>query len=506
MGRNIKITGLIVLLSTLSACGQVSDPKEIVDDTLDNIGCEDAQSRFWDSLYRVAENGSRLPDPDVLQESLLAQAEERGLRSVRFDRFAEEFIRQYRVIESSALATAGRSADPQELVRALVALETGDAESAELSATRDALKILKAKVAAAQTDLDKECPAKPSDPAPPTPPTSPTLPAPVPAPLPPALSPADNLFDQLKKDLPPEIFGARKTVTTAYQSCEVLRLRPMNSDDDAVEGIKITGNHPSGGLTREISSLPAVRKTHYYLNQVEQKEGSSCHSIMNAPLIYDFGGKPHATASQSQLLDLFTNAGSGTKVLGVDCSGYVFTALAAGGLKLDPDTEMKAIHVMNIPARRYMKPENGMRCFEHAKMSDATGIKSGDIAATTGHIIMVDEVGVDPFNLAGIRSVSQCTAANMDYRRFNFVISQSSPSKGGIGINRMQARDYLAESSTYRNGFIHFAVGACKAKFGAPTTPKISNMALVRHKKSAACRTTPFTLQKESCLYLCPTI
>lgn len=503
MAKNNLLTGILLCATLLSACGQITDPKDVADDTLDNIGCEDAQSRFWDSLYRVAENGSKLPGADALQARLLAGAEARGMRGEKFDHFAEEFIRQYRIIERSAEANTN-SADPQDLVRALVALETGDADTAELAATRDALQTLKQRVSLAQAEIEEKCPVKPGDsvPAP-----NPTLPAPAPAPVPPSPSvPSGTLFEQIKKQLPPEIYGARKTVTSAYQSCEVLKLRAMNASDPSVEGIKVTGEHPSGGLTREISSLSSVRKTHYYLNQVEQKEGSACHAIMNSPLIYDFGGKPFASSNNSRLLDFFTNGGSGTKVLGMDCSGYVFSALAAGGLKLDPDTEMKAVHVTNIPARRYMKPEEGMKCFDHVKMTNTSGLKAGDIAASTGHIIMVDEVGSDPFALAGIRSADECTTSNIDSAKFNFIISQSSPSKGGIGINRMQARDYFKETATYRNGFIQFAVAACKAKFGASTTPKVSTLALVRHKKTAACTTTPFSLQKESCLYLCPAI
>jgi hypothetical protein len=485
----------------LSACAPGTDPKDVIDDTLDNIGCEDAQSKFWDSLYRVAENGSRLPNVNALEEALLSEAQARGLSSKKFDHFAEEFIRQYRVIERTASAQSSSSADPQELVRALVALETGDASSDELSFTRDALKELKIRVASAQADLEEKCPEKPEAPSVPTP--GPIVPPQPPMPNPP---PSGSLFEQIKTQLAPEVYGARKTVTTAYQSCEVLRLRAMNESDASVEGIKITGEHPSGGLTREIASLASVRRTHYYLNQVPQQEGSTCHGIMNAPLIYDFGGKPFASTTNSRLLDFFTNHGSGTKVLGMDCSGYVFSALAAGGLKLDPETEMKAVHVTNIPARRYMKPEDGMRCFDHVKMAPGSGLKAGDIAASTGHIIMVDEVGADPFALAGIRNASECTPANIDSNKFNFVISQSSPSKGGIGINRMQARDYFKEANTYRNGFVQFAVAACKAKFGESIAPKVSSLSLVRHKKTAACTTTPFTLQKESCLYLCPAL
>ena len=65
--------------------------------------------------------------------------------------------------------------------------------------------------------------------------------------------------------------------------------------------------------------------TNYYYQGVNQ--GSSCKDIRKFPLIYDYGGKPN---TDSGTLNFFVNSGDGTSVLGIDCSGYVFSAIGKG--------------------------------------------------------------------------------------------------------------------------------------------------------------------------------
>ena len=487
---------IILPLLILTACGSpVDSAKEVAGDVADNVGCQNAESQFWNSLYRTAENNLPLPDPERVEEALAEQGQSRNFSEKDWQKYVSEFSAQYRTIYAAARNEAGANADHEKLTAALVALETGDREGDVLSGAQDALNQIRQRVKTAEADLDAKCEPKKTNPsATPLPPTS--------------FSPraADgDLFEQLRTTLDPEIFGARKTITTAYQSCETLELDPLSDSIDDVQGIAITGRHPSGGNVREIKSLSSVQKTHYYLNRTRQQTGAGCFNVYGSPLIYDFGGKPKASASAPTHLNLFANAGSGSKALGVDCSGYIFTALAVAGLKLDPSTELKAVQVGNIPARRYMKPSDGMRCFEAPKMSATLSIHAGDIAATSGHIVMVDEVGDDPFGLARAHSASDCTTSKLSVDGFDFVLSQSSPTKSGIGIDRIRARDYLPEASTFKEGFQKAAVAACKAKFGAaPAAPGSSSMALVRHKKTAACTTKPFTLENESCLYTCP--
>jgi hypothetical protein len=118
-------------------------------------------------------------------------------------------------------------------------------------------------------------------------------------------------------------------------------------------------------------------------------------------------------------------------------------------------------------------------------------------------VVMIDEVGADPYGIAPITKIADCTSANLPYSKFDFVIAQSSPSKNGIGVNRYQARDYLKESSTYRDGLTRYAIAACKAKFGTITTVDTTNLSVVRHKKTPECKAAALVANKEECVDSC---
>ena len=50
-------------------------------------------------------------------------------------------------------------------------------------------------------------------------------------------------------------------------------------------------------------------------------------------------------------------------------------------------------------------------------------------------------VGDDPFGLKYSKNINDCS--KIDYRNFDFAVTQSSPSKGAIGLNKYKASDYL---------------------------------------------------------------
>src|SRR5690606_9528839 len=97
--------------------------------------------------------------------------------------------------------------------------------------------------------------------------------------------------------------------------------------------------------------------------------------------------------------------------------------------------------------------------------------------------------------VAKITAASQCTSSNLPSSRFEFVISQSSPSKGSIGINRMVAADYLAGSSTMRTGLVAHAQKACEKKFGVSKPLANKNVTILRHKGTAACKAPELAIE-----------
>jgi hypothetical protein len=142
---------------------------------------------------------------------------------------------------------------------------------------------------------------------------------------------------------------------------------------------------------------------------------------------------------------------------------------------------------------------NGLSC-----LSKVSGeLKPGDLIASSGHVVMVESVGADPFGIAGITKESDCAVSKMALSRFDFVISQSSTSKGAIGINRMLAKTYFPTYDSMAEALKHQAVSACLKKFGKTTTAPTSLASVVRHKGTETCKGTAVPLAKQECLSSC---
>jgi hypothetical protein len=133
-------------------------------------------------------------------------------------------------------------------------------------------------------------------------------------------------------------------------------------------------------------------------------------------------------------------------------------------------------------------------------------LSPGDIAAVSGHVVIIDSVGSDPFGLARAKNISQCSTLNSD--GFNFVIIQSSPSKNGIGINKYMAADYLVdEVGTIKSGFETYAQEACKAKFQKKDIlMKATGFQMVRHLQTSSCMDRPISLVGQDCALKCQSL
>lgn len=313
-------------------------------------------------------------------------------------------------------------------------------------------------------------------------------------------------FDELKlKTENLSQYGALKSFAVAYQSCEAINIDALDRDSEDVEGISVVGKHSSGrGNKREITSHTKVKRSHHYIKNY-RKPASSCVDSTINPLIYDFGGKPYASSSLNTL-NFFKNAGSGSKELGVDCSGYVFTSLMSAGLKLAPDKPLRARSVSSIPARAYQNPGSSMSCLKKVKAGagDSPSLQPGDIFASKGHIFIVNNVGQDPLGVE--KALKEDSCSSIRYSDFDFTILQSSPSKGAIGMNHMDASAYLRRKTpSMRAGFEKFARLDCaNKKKKRLTTPSISEASLIRHKMTPECVTGKvLKLESQSCVERC---
>lgn len=312
----------------------------------------------------------------------------------------------------------------------------------------------------------------------------------------------DNYFSQ--SGLSQAVAGERWALATAYQSCNAARLPAMTKETPNVSGISIVGTHPDGvGSKRLVTNLSALLSTDYYIKEAPAN-GQGCFNVRANPLIYDYGGKPYATTAATSPIDLFTNAGDGTSVLGIDCSGFVFTAYATAGLKMSSSRPLKAIDGQAWSSSTYVEPQNnGLSCLSKVTVTSSSDVKPGDIVAIYGHVFMIDSTGADPFGLNQTSSASDCSKINA--KNFDFVIAQSSNSKSGIGINRYQIKDYAVEKGgTIQDGLQKYAYYACLARYNKTTyTPSLGNLSIVRHKGTPECKAARVSMSHETCIQDC---
>lgn len=466
--------------------------QQVASETTGAIGCTDFESKTWDAINGYLIEQKSIPAAEEIKNhlnlplrALAAPAE--SLKLENLDVLEKSLGELYDILLTEA-SQLEKVQDSQGLLAVLSALELGDHTTDTKIKLQNKIQAQFAKIKKQVAKMNVQC-ANPD-----TPPKK-NLPTETP-----------EMPDLGKSSLPLPVYGIRFTFATAYQTCQALDEPIMTkSTPDIAEGaIKIVGKHPDGiGNKRIISSVTALLHSHpYYKNVNGYMVG--CLNASSYPMIYDYGGKPYASTGSSSNLDFFKNAGGGTGVLGVDCSGFIYSGLATAGLLLSPGKITKASGVNGISSTMYVEPEkNGMSCLAKITMTPQSDIKAGDIVAVPGHVIMIDSVGSDPFGINGIKNVDACS--KLEPKNFDFVIIQSSPSKNAVGMNRYQAKDYLYESDKMRAGLSMYAYYACLARLkNRDYTPNLGTLSVVRHKLTSACLGPRIKLAQESCIQRCP--
>lgn len=472
----------LVSVAFISGCMKPSQPaiQTPAQTATESIGCESQiQSKAFDSAYTYLEKENQTTDISALKQMIFQkidqQIENQKINNIAL---AEEFKNEYGkifdilLVESRNLKT---DVSASTLMQKVIELEMQDQSNAELNSR---LEQQFAKVKNLSRELKLACKE----------------------------TPAETYAERAGTGM---VIGMNNTIATAYQSCDALKVPAVTAGTPRVLGIKrITPDHPDGiGWRRVISDLKAVQQTHPYNRVAGNTTSSSCFNVYNNPLIYDYGGEP---LFSNNTLSFFKNAGSGTSVLGIDCSSLVSSAAAAGGLRYKPGVGNKAVFVRQS-SYKFMDPTaSGFTCYKNVSVSKQTSLQPGDIAAVSGHILTVDTIGADPFGIKRLSSVSECSSLNTKY--FDFTIAQSSSSKNGMGIHKYLAKDYLNEVDPATEGSVRkmktlfLAVGqaACKAYFQNTTsTPKSSAWGLIRHKGTSECLAPKMQIAGQSCVSSC---
>ncbi len=320
------------------------------------------------------------------------------------------------------------------------------------------------------------------------------------------------------------VFGARAAMATAYQSCDsVVAHNPLRAEDPDIDGIRTFCCHPDGhGQKRTISNLSKLLSTHHYLKgrefsaqgvenlldsshfKASESTGSQCLTAHQFPLIYDYGGRPLIDqTNRNAPFDFFRDAGTGTKVLGVDCSAFVFLAFARAGLKFVAKRTLNPVDLYAFDSNDYLTPESsGMTCMRPVLLTKDSSLQAGDVIAKPGHVFIVDSVGTDPLGIKRAKSLSDCN--HLRYQDFDFTIIQSSSIKNGIGINRMRGADYIQSATEFQAGLIAYAKQACRSRIlNQSIRLRRSDVMITRHLESSECREAPLHFQHESCIQNC---
>ena len=450
---------------------------------VESIGCENFQSKVFDSLYTLVEDEQSVPNTTELKMALNEKIEQLSSQQKidQPDNIQKLKIEMNRLVD--LLIEENKNTKnvqtPRELVQALIELEMEDISTVQNQKMNISVKSQFQKVSTLSQELNIQC-SQSQQAATPTTPVD-TAPA--------------NVQQRI-------IAGANNVFATAYQSCRALDLPEISAETADVVGIRRIGTHADGvGGIREIFDVASVQSTHPYI-KVAAGSQNGCFNVRSNPLIYDYGGAPSVT---NNTLNFFKNAGSGANVLGIDCSAYVSAAIGVAGFRYKPGVDNKAIYVRQSSSKFVNAKSSGFTCFNNISVSKTTTIKPGDIAAVNGHVVMIDKVGADPFGLKKIANLAQCDSIN--YRNFDFTISQSSPSKNGIGLNKYIVRDYLNESGPQGKMTVMFTElgkAACKAYFNNQTvTPASSAWGVIRHNGQTACLAGRVEMVQQSCVSTC---
>lgn len=466
---------------------------QLTSGTKQSLVCQQNFDDFNNSIYEFWLNKKNPPSTpefkDYLKESLLADPQWSKVNEATLEQVLAASTDYYDYITNNLTVSAQ---DTDDKLKLLTALEIGDRQEgrAQLQVQWAAQK---ANLSQKLQRLQLPCP--------------PTLESTQPS------KPASDDTNQkelpLTTGLPRAVEGLRRAFATAYQSCQALTVPALDATTPDLEGIRILKkSHPDGvGRQRVYGDVQKILTTHPYYQPNAEQTASKCFDARKTPLIYDYGGKPKTSADANSLLDFFSNDGSGTSVLGIDCSGFIFSAIARGGLNIAPNKALKAVSVHGISASMFKDPvNNGLTCFAPMTFTATNDLRAGDIIAAKGHVIMVDQIGTDPLGLRRAQSAADCNDKILTPQGFDFVLTHSSPWKEGVGINRSQAKDYIPTYETFAVGLTKYAVALCQSRFQGFTQAAmpIPEISVVRHKGTPECLTTkPIGLRYEGCISQC---
>lgn len=492
MGISIGFFVLFGAFFLLASCAPGRSSIQYASQSINNaLGCTDVKSKIFDALYETVDqdqqNLKAFELKSEVQSKIKKQLIEKKLSKSEHE-IADQLLEQVDELLETMLVDAKDNSNIEwkTQIQKLIEYEMENESTDQNVRTHKKINQLTKNIKELSSNLDLSCQS--SD-------NSSVFPGSSGSVLP---DPGSSKFNTTSL-----YSGMNRVFTTLYQSCQVKDLPDMDARTPNVQGItRLAQNHPDGvGGKRVIGNLSSVQNTHYYIRGVASTGLPSCYTVRNNPPIYDYGGEP-AVSNGNRTINLFKNAGTGTAALGVDCSAYVSSGIAAAGLRYKPDVKNKPIFIRQTSSNFINAKKSGFSCFDNVTVTPKATVKPGDIVSVPGHVVTIDKVGNDPFALRFVSNINGCNQLN--YKDFDISVSQSSPSKGGIGVNKYKVKDYLDETGKMRNAFVQMGYNSCLAKFqNTNKQPISSDWGFIRHKGTTECMDEPISMVGESCVQQC---
>lgn len=481
----------ILILIFLNACSQKLSSQEVRSLSTDlstGLTCENARSKMFDAYYKVLEENSNLQNTSELGKKLESlESHPRFIQSLTLSK-QKKYVKA--IVQLNNLVISSLDKFQQ---KSFLKLKLNNEEPIEANEVEPLFHLLRLEMRS-KADPEYDQMNVQIDLA-----LKETIEAARQAEVPCEQNQIDNSSNSNSKSFNHPLYGAHLTMATAYQSCDVLNLPPMTRRDPKTEGVRNGKKNPnSGGYSREYTDTELLMRTHFYYRH-QNNLANNCVDQRAKPLVYDYGGKPD---TKTGIWNMFMNSGSGGSALGIDCSGFISTSLAAAGNRFNPEMNNKPITKLYGSSNFIDPVKENWTCYKSAVITYDNTLQPGDIGAVVGHVVMVDKVQKDPFGLSFVTKVSQCESLKTD--QFNFIIIQSSPEQNSVGINRYEAKEYLSSPGKMKTLFLAYAKAACLSKFdGVARKPNTSIYGIIRHKQTSECLTDRALLTRQSCVQNC---
>ena len=301
-----------------------------------------------------------------------------------------------------------------------------------------------------------------------------------------------------------------------YQNTEAYNLPPYEVlKHGELKGFAARYNTLSKGKNSYVVNLAKAQSSQYYIKCNKQSNNSLCAT----PPSYIWGGMGWYEKKENDkklLLNLHGNNEYTQKLSqhpGLDCSGFTYAVFSNAKLRVTTDLSKTPSFETadNTPARSYMNLDNNSCFKEIFPQNGAEKVLSiGDIIVWKQHMVIVDNVGNDPFGINHISSEKDCNIKSIKPQAATLTIVNSKGgfdphsittlktyisnsyfnkahaiamnnknlfSGIGMGISKLKISEYFYFSP---NRIFPLALSWCKAKFAKQDS--LPDIKIIRHK------------------------